>query len=203
MRSLALLILCAILVGCDQPTKWLRTIPPPGEVPVANLPGSMHVRNWTDRAGSGSCVHASTLFILNWQGEYEAANRWRKKYAGGETAQSITNYYKANNMPFACTLNGDPAFLVWASQNRRGAIVWWKPYHCCAFVGISVIDGKEYAIIQDNNRPGTFEKTPLKEFIEKWRGYGGFACTLLLSPPQSPIPWPTSIPERYFEDKEI
>lgn len=202
-RLASIFAFCLMIVGCDKAERWVRTVPPKKETPVANLPKNLHTRNWTDRGGAGSCVHASTLIIMRWQGQYQLADWWRKKYAGGETAQSITNYYTRNRLPFACTLNGDPAFLVWASQTRRGAIVWWKPYHCCAFVGISVIDGKEYAIIQDNNRPGTFEKTPLDEFIRKWRGYGGFACTLLLSPPHSPIPWPTSVPEGYFEGKTI
>jgi hypothetical protein len=200
-RFLLALLLVIFFVGCEQPVRYVRVKPPPAESPVANLPKELHVRNWVDRGGSGSCVHASTLFVLNWQGEYERAKQWRKTYAGGETAQSITNYYKRSGMPFACTLNGDPAFLVWVTETRRAAIVWWKPSHCCAFVGISVIDGKEYAIIQDNNRPGTFEKTPLDVFIRQWRGYGGFACTLLLSPPQSPVPWPTSVPEGYFNDR--
>lgn len=98
-------------------------------------------------------------------------------------------------------MDGDPAFLVWASQTRRAAIIWYKPSHCVAFVGISVVGGKEMAVIQDNNRPGTFEQYPLDEFIRKWRGYGGFACTLLLTPPQAPIPWPSFVPEGYFYDK--
>jgi len=201
MQRIALLLLLtvALWLGCSAPVRYVAVKPPDPEIPVAHLPDALHERNWPDRGGSGSCVHASTLFVMRWQGAYEVADWWRRNYAGGETAQSITNYYKQNNLPFACTLNGDPAFLVWVTQTRRAAIVWWKPYHCCAFVGVSVIGGREYAIIQDNNRPGTFEQTPLNEFIQKWRGYGGFACTLLMSPPQSPVPWPTSVPEGFFD----
>lgn len=201
-RIAVLLMVLFLVVGCSPPPVRHVPVPPAApEVPVANLPVSLHERNWVDSRGSGSCVHASTLFVMRWQGQYRAADWWRKRYSGGETAKSITDYYEANNMKFACTLNGDPAFLVWATQTRRAAIVWWKPSHCCAFVGISVIDGKEYAIIQDNNRPGTFEKTPLDEFIRQWRDYGGFACTLLLAPSHSPVPWPTSVPEGFFDDR--
>lgn len=194
-----LLSLLLIACGCVAPAeKWVAVNPPEPEVPVVNLPTNLHERNWVDARGSGSCVHASTLFIMKWQGQYKLAEQWKKTHAGGETANSIMLAYEKYNLPYTCTLDGDPLFLVWATKSRRGAIVWWKPYHCCAFVGISVVDGREYAIISDNNRPGTFEKTPLDEFIRKWRGYGGFACTLLLDAPHSPLPWPSSLPESYL-----
>jgi hypothetical protein len=200
VKKIALILFLLLpFSGCEQPVKYVPVAPPPAEVPVANLPKQLHQRNWTDSRGSGSCVIASTIYVMRHQGAFDLADQWRRRYAGGQTAKSITDYYTRERLPFACTLDGDPAFLVWATKTRRAAIVWWKPSHCCAFVGISVIDGKEYAIIQDNNRPGTFEKTPLDEFIRKWRGYGGFACTLLLAPPQSPVPWPTSVPEGYFK----
>lgn len=198
MRRLVTVLLLLSLSGCIPEERWVAVKPPRPEIPVVNLPAQLHEKNWPDANGSGSCVHASTLFIMRWQGKYELADWWRRTHAGGETSQSILDAYRSNGLRYDCTTNGDPEFLVKATKNRRGAIVWWKPRHCCAFVGISVIDGREYAIISDNNRPGTFEKTPLAEFIYQWRGYGGFACTLLLDAPHSPIPWPSSISEGYL-----
>jgi hypothetical protein len=135
--------------------------------------------------------------LLKWLGEDALAKKWQKTYAGGETAISILKYWSAAGIPYCSTLNartyecsGDPAFLRWASDTRRGAIIWWKPSHCCIFAGIEVINGKEYAMILDNNTPNKFDDpVPLDEFITLWRKYGGFAATPVLTP-TGPLPWP-------------
>lgn len=70
MRLLIVSILLSVLAGCvDAPQRYYLTPPPAAEVPIANLPKELHERNWVDRKGSGSCVHASTLFVMRWQGQ--------------------------------------------------------------------------------------------------------------------------------------
>jgi hypothetical protein len=204
-QLLLILLLVTTTAGCMEIENGqvVLTKPPKPESPVVNLPVEMRIRNWTDRSGAGSCVHASTAMLLKWLGEVELAKKWQKTYAGGETAISILKYWSAAGIPYCSTLNartyecsGDPAFLRWASNTRRGAIIWWKPSHCCLFVGIEKINGREYAIILDNNTPNKYdEPVPLEEFITLWRRCGGFAATPVLTP-TGPLPWPIIRPLR-------
>lgn len=199
LKQIALIALLLMTTGCIElePPRFALTKPPKPESPIVNLPVEMRIKNWTDRSGAGSCVHASTAMLLKWLGEDEMAKKWQRTYAGGETAVSILRYWSAADMPYCSTLDmrtyqcsGDPAFLKWASDTRRGAIIWWKPSHCCLFVGIEEINGREYAIILDNNTPNKYDDpVPLDEFISLWRKYGGFAATPVLTP-TGPLPWP-------------
>lgn len=188
-RLLLLALLVATLFGCDSSIKFARVEAPGPEVPVANLPAVQHQRNWEHPLNrQGSCVHASTIAALRWTGQDDLAEKWRKTYAGGETANSIMSIYRKERVPFAFTTTGDPAFLEWVTETRRAAIIWWKTYHCCTFVGFSVVDGREVAGVIDNNNPGVIEYTPKAEFIRKWRTeFGGFSAAPLLSPPASPL----------------
>lgn len=208
-KNLATLILSYLvfLVGCESVDVYLVD-PPPPTVPVADVPKELRQRNWESRAsnkyGQGSCVHASTITMLRWHGEERLAEYWRKKYSGGETSVSITKFYRDNGIPYSSTMNertyecsGDPAFLRDCSLTRRAAIIWWKPSHCCTFVGFSKVNGQEVAGIIDNNFPDRVEYVPVNEFITKWRSYGGFAATVISPkmPPTSPWPYPVILPK--------
>lgn len=208
MTRYILLALALAMCGCTPvlEQRWVANpnIPAP-ESPVANLPLNLHQRNWTNSRGSGSCVHASTVYAMRWMGAYELADRWRQAHAGGETEYSIRRFYEAANVQFVSTQDprdakpgdwhhGDPAFLDWVTSTRRAAIIWFKPSHCCCFVGFTTINGKEYAVIQDNNYPGTYEKYPREQFIREWRICGGFGAVPLVGPPQAPLPWPSIVP---------
>src|SRR5687768_14605354 len=48
------------------------------EIPTVNLPRELREPNW----GGGSCVHASTVHLLRWQGHHELAAWWRANYSG-------------------------------------------------------------------------------------------------------------------------
>lgn len=148
----------------------------------------MRQTNWADARGSGSCVIASTIYLLRWHNRPALADRFRRAYAGGQTASSIQRIWKDNALQFECTENGDPEFLEWASRTRRGAIVWYFPSHCVTFCGYARYQGQDWAYICDNNRIKNFIRIPKQEFIRNWRGkYGGFAQTAIL-PPAPPIP---------------
>lgn len=191
----ALLAAFVALVGCTPATPRVQpTRPPAAEVPVANLPAPLRQRNWVSPAGQGSCVHASSISHFRWQGKFELAEAWRQRYSGGETAYSILNKWVANRIPFTFTENGDPAFLEWATETRRGAICWYYPSHCITFVGFSKVDGREYAMLCDNNRPGQTIAIEKMTFIRGWRGYGGFAAAALFTP-TGPLPWPAYTPK--------
>lgn len=202
MKQLLIALLLIAVVGCQEVTFEAAT-PLPREVPIANIPKSMRTKNWTSQTrakfGQGSCVHASTYHVMKWQGEEEMAEKWKKKYSGGETSVSITRYLKAEGIPYVSTLNeqtyecsGDPAFLQWVSDTRRAAVIWWKPSHACNFVGFVEINGIMHAAVLDNNYPNQIEYYEARKFIKDWREkYGGFAFTITSpnSPPTAPLPW--------------
>lgn len=175
------------LVGCAPEPQWVSLPSVPPEVPPVNVPLSLRQTNWPDARGSGSCVIASSISHLHWCNRPDLAARFRASYAGGQTASSIQRIWQANGLPYVCTEDGDPTFLEWASRTRRGAILWYFPSHCCTFCGYSVVDGVEHAMILDNNRVRQFIRIPKREFLTRWRGYGGFAMTAIL-PPAPPLP---------------
>lgn len=180
---LGLCYVIALISGCDfVQSRWIALDDPPPEKPLANLPLALREQNWPDRNGSGSCVIASSIYHLRWHNQLALADYFRRTHAGGQTASSIQEKWRAAGIPFACTERGDPDFLEWCSRNRHGAIIWYFDRHCVHFCGFSVINGVEHALISDNNRIGFFIRIPKQQFIREWRGYGGFACTALLSP---------------------
>ncbi len=182
----ACVLMLLVLAGCDSGVVNVRALSTPEpEQPPANLPVQLHQRNWTGSLGQGSCVHASLVNHLRWLNRFELGERWRTTYADGEWDSRLRDRLDAAGIDYSYTLKADPRFLDWASATRRGAILWWKPAHCCTFVGWIERDGKQYAAILDNNYPGRFELTPREQFIRLWAGYGGFALTVLNDPSSS------------------
>jgi len=94
----------------------------------------------------------------------------------------------AANVDYIWTDDADPRFLDYVSELRIGCILWWKPSHCCTFMGWVVRDGKQYATILDNNYPGKLEFTPREQFVRLWSGYGGFGLAVDGTPATS-IPY--------------
>jgi hypothetical protein len=182
------LFIVLLTSGCSEQLQ-VRALPaPPAEQPPANLPAELHQRNWTGPLGQGSCVHASLTSHLRWLNEISLAEQWRNTYSDGEWESRLRNRLDTANIDYGYTVKGDPRFLDWASQTRRGAILWWKPSHCCTFMGWVSRNGKQYAAILDNNFPGHFELTEREQFIRLWAGYGGFALSVM-SDPASSLPW--------------
>lgn len=199
LRNLCLCLgLVVVLAGCQTPQvlrpSMIVNAPPPAEVPVANLPELLREWNWTDSRGSGSCVHASTVFHLRWQNQIEWADWWRRTYAGGETDSSIRRYMDSAGLKYEYTLTADPAFLQKATDSRRGAIIWFFPYHCVHFCGLAEVDGKKYAYICDNNRIEQYIRVEYSEFCRRWKEYGGFALSVTSF---SPVPPPLYPAYRY------
>lgn len=185
-------IICCLLAiaccGCTNPPS-LSVVPPRGinEVPGANLPASMRPTNWTDSFGSGSCVNASTVYMLRWRGREAMADWWRANHAGGETGSSIRAAHDAAGLRYVYTDRADPSFLDWCSQTRRGCIIWFYDSHCVTFCGWSNKDGRQVAMINDNNRPSRYIEIERNEFIRRWAGYGGFGLSLLDPPVPAPL----------------
>jgi hypothetical protein len=148
------------------------------ERPAVDLPVESRCRNYN----GGSCVCASTISVLRWQGREDLADRLRSICSGGQSSGSIIAKMERLELPYAYTNDGDAAFLDWSCQTRRGATIFWKPGHSCTLVGLT--EGE--AIVLDNNHVWQYERTPRDEFIRRWRGYGGFALTPLAGSPAPP-----------------
>lgn len=185
MRPALLVLFIACVIGC-QPTPEYRALPSAAkpDTPVVNLPLEARQQNWRGPGGDGSCVHASLSSMLHWQNQFALAKWWRSQYSGGEWSDQLRRRLDAAKIPYAYTEKANIKLLDDAHASRRGALLWWKPSHCCTFVGWAKgSDGKLYAAILDNNRTQAFEFVERSEFHQKWAGYGGFALTTLYDPP--------------------
>lgn len=191
MRMFVILGLLLLGVGCDvQRGRVVIHEAPAAESPAVNLPVALRQTNWADSRGSGSCVIASSCSMVQWQNNPAAAKFMRENFAGGQTETSIRQKLDSMRLRYAYTNRANEAFLQWASDTRRGAIIWYYPSHCVTFCGFErseTVAGREVAVILDNNRVRNFIRIPRAEFLEKWRGYGGFALTVLGSPVPPPL----------------
>jgi hypothetical protein len=201
---IACVLLLIIACGCDSVALKPYALPAPiPETPVCNLPRQFHQRNKLGPLQQGSCVHASLVNHLRWLGEFEFAQRWWATYGDGEYASRLMQRLDAAGLSgkYWYTEKADPRFLDWCTENRTGAILWWKPSHCCTFEGFAmgqdilaydpsaqVTRNVQYACILDNNYPGRFEYTERTQFVRLWASYGGFALCIL-DDPTSSIPW--------------
>jgi len=113
----------------------------------------------------------------------------------GEYAQRLMSWLDSKNVPYRFTEKADPRFLDWASNERLGAILWWKPSHCCTFVGwVNDVNGAQHAAILDNNYVNQFEYVPREQFVRLWAGYGGFALSVENDPT-------ISLPYKSYEER--
>lgn len=187
-----------LLAGCSSPK--LVELPPQPESPVTNIPRPLRQTNWL-RYMEGSCAHASCVSGFNWFNEYEIAQYWRKKYGGGEWDSSLIAKFKAERIPFVVETNGDPWILEYATESRRGATIWFFSAHAIWFCGFE--DDPRFgqvAVVLDNNRVGNFIRIPKAQFIQRWKGYGGFALCPLLDP-SPPVPTPQYLPLEHFQNE--
>jgi len=186
------LLLCVGLAGCDVQIGEDPICPGPdcpvdqGDCPVplllpVDLPEALRCQNYA----GGSCMHASLISVFRWQGLHEMADWWRANYSGPESVLGLAQ--KAKRFPwlkYAYTSSGDADFLEWCSRTRRGAAIHYYPNHAVTFCGYEGSD----AILLDNNRTGRLIRIDKSQFLREWRGYGGYALTVVYSP-TPPRPW--------------
>jgi hypothetical protein len=188
---LGIAILAILTAGCALPTQPTARILPPRGLADATPPAlavSLRPYNWTDAAGSGSCVHASTCYNLLATNQPDLAETWRRRHAGGETATTIRQYHDAAGLRYYFTLSADPELLDWATKTRRSCLIWYFPAHCVNFVGFSRgPDGQTVANLIDNNRPTQIIRIERQTFLRSWAGYGGFALALADAPIPPPL----------------
>lgn len=152
---------------------------------IVNIPRERRVHNWVGVRGEGSCVHASLVNLLHWQGRHDLAESWRRLYGNGETAEGLSQKLSAAKIPFAETRDGSEAFLEWALRTRRGAnVVVQNGAHMVTLAGLD----PEFASVLDSNSPQRLRRIPRQDFLKDWKQSGGWAVTPVGTPPP-PSPW--------------
>lgn len=189
--AVALLVLIGVVLNglssavtettpCDDQQQCPYPVSPPVDPPVADR---------SHNYAGGSCMHASLITLLRWQGREKTADYWRRNYRGGADVSDLARIADRLKLPYAVADRGDAGWMQWASDTGRGAAVHWHRgmgdgMHAVTFCGYH--NGN--ALLIDNNRVRKYIKVPKQEFIDEWRVYGGFAITTVYSRP-APRPW--------------
>ncbi len=188
-KLLAVALLALMLTGCgvecrfDGPdmggTPVVKT-----EYPTVNLPFVLRQTNWLGSKNEGSCVHATIISLLRWQGRPGTADYWRRTYSNGEWPEDLADKFDHEGVRYAYTTDGDVSFLEWACSTRRGC-------------GVTVMGGKhmvalvhfddKWAGILDNNDTDNITWVPRETFVAEWQNSRGWAVTPVYNP-APPLP---------------
>jgi hypothetical protein len=163
-----------------------RALPPIED--LADVPEEMRKRNWRGQTG-GSCVHASLISLLRYQGLDAMATWWQSTYDGGEYFDRLEARLDAANLRYA-SANGPEAeaLLEWAMRNRLGAIIGYTDDGAMQAHALTIVDlTPEFAVLLDNNHVEQYEYVNRDEFFRIWRRSGSYLLTLVYSPPP-PLP---------------
>jgi hypothetical protein len=187
MRRLLFILSLLVCTGCDLELRidldqfgGLRPAPViEAERPVVNLPEALRQKNWLGNQGEGSCVWASTISLLRWQGRYETANWIRRNYGNGEWPDHWSELANKAGLRYAMTTNGDVEFLEWACRTRRGAgVTVMGGRHC---VNLVHLDDK-WACLLDNNAPQKYIWVARETFLAEWKASFGWGFAVVYTP---------------------
>jgi hypothetical protein len=207
MRSILVALVaasCLLCVGCAEPQPRLQWLPDQVHpVPMASMPREMRIRNWEGRGlgghYGGSCVHASSINVFRASGRPDLEQVWydnrSRGYEGPETGNGIIAKCKEQGIPHIYTESGDVKLLEAATATHRMGIIFYYPSHCINFVEFSNIDGREVAVLLDNNFPDDFIVIDRDIFERSWDYYDGFALFPWIEP-VTPRTYPRTFPTR-------
>ena len=162
-----------------------KPAPYKGEYPTVNLPYVMRQKNKLGPGGSGSCVHASMVSLLRWQGKPKFADWWWKHNGDGEWSGGLAAKFEKAGVRFAYTEGrGDVKFLEWACNTRRGCgVTCMGGRHMTALVHF---DSKRAGIL-DNNQTERIIWINRSTFLSEWLNSGSWAVTPVYTP-SPPLP---------------
>jgi hypothetical protein len=157
------------------------------ERPTVNPPLALRQGNWIGSEGSGSCVHATVITLLRWQGRFNMADHWRQCYGNGETAEDLAAKFDREGIRYAYTYGEyNVAFLEWACSTRRGCgVTVMAGQHMIALVGLD----DKWACLLDDNDTSHFIWTPRERFLAEWKASNSWAVAVLYAP-AAPLPQP-------------
>ena len=175
------LVLLVPLAGCE---KAVTMKPLTKEMPTVNVPTADRQSNWLGGQGQGSCVWATTISLLRWQGRSRTADWIRRNYGDGEYPEDLAAKFDREGIRYAYVTNGDERFLAWACRTRRGCgITVMGGAHMVALVHLDA----EWAAILDNNSVSKFKWVPRVTLIAEWKASHGWAVTPIYTP-AAPLP---------------
>lgn len=162
-----------------------------------DLPKSEHVKNFGAPAdGKGLCVFASMTMAARWHHVRELADIIHKVNEGGGWPEKVDGVFKqyAPGLKYVQYEGTDPAILDKALGEDRPACVTYgygerygmqTIYHMVLLVHIDA----KWAVVLDNNFPGTFEWMERGEFLKRWVHPSGKGWAyVMLVPPPPPAP---------------
>ena len=166
MRFIAIALLSLVLAGCEVEVRldgldMGKTPPIKIEYPTVNLPVSLRQSNWLGNKNEGSCVHATMISLLRWQGRPNTADYWRQNYGDGEWPEDLAGKFDREGVRYAYITNGDPEFLAWACSTRRGCGVTVMGASTWLLWSTSMRNGLASWIIMTQTRSHGFPVTPL------------------------------------------
>jgi len=195
MKRIILTLLVLTCVGCSQDYyEWPSDGPDkPDTTPVihvvkerpeVNPPAAIRQENWVSN-GSGSCVHATMITLLRWQGRYKMADHWRTTYGSGETADDLAAKMDREGIRYAYTHGEeDTTFLEWACSTRRGCgVTCMGGSHCIALLHLD----DKWACLLDDNDVSKYKWVPRERFLSEWRASNSWAFAVIYAP-AAPLP---------------
>lgn len=179
---LGLVLVAAVVCLTQSPEIDFQNQTTTREHPVMNLPRFLRQRNW----GSGSCVVASMVSLLRWQGRFAMANHLKANYSGGQWYTGWKAILDREGIKYASTRKKfDVAFLEKAVATRRGCMVTVdKEAHMVCLVDLT----STRACILDNNSPEKYIWVDRKEFLDEWKAANSWALTPVYTPTSPRIP---------------
>lgn len=185
-----------------KPYAWLLillsaflTSPVTAEVPTVNLPKSL----WQENYKGGSCVHASAVMLWRWQGCYEWADYWKRKYAYGENAENFHRRCDQEGVTYCDTYDeNDISFLEWSVRTRRGCLVGisngplygYSDKRIAHAVCLVYMDSKVVGILDNNvtpmNKAGQVKYVARDAFLKDWLSFGSWAWAPVGQLPPAP-----------------
>lgn len=183
-RLLIVLVLCISLAGCEGDFNqldpvWLVKPVVDKERPLVNIPMALRQANWLGDQREGSCVHATMISLMRWQGRTLLADKWGRTYANGERPKSLAFKFDREGVRYAYTDKGDVKFLEWACRTRRGCgITVMGGVHMVALVHLD----DEWACLLDNNSILKYRWVPREAMIAEWEASHGWAVTPVYTP---------------------
>jgi len=183
LKQICVVFVLLAVAGCEVPTNF-RTQPIKIERPTVNVPLALRQSNWLGNRRQGSCVWASTVSLLRWQGRYRTADWVRGNYSGGSWPDDHVAKLERAGIRYAYVTNGDVRFLEWCLRTRRGAgVTVLGGAHC---VNLVFLD-EHWACLLDNNDVQRYRWVPRATFLAEWQASYGWGFTVVYAP-TPPLP---------------
>ena len=182
MRTFCTLLLLVSLFGCkvELPKGYSAA----AERPTVNIPMAIWQSNWLGNQGEGSCVHATMISLLRWQGRFNTADYWRRAFGNGSYPEDLAEKFDRAKVRYAYVTNGDVRFLEWVCRTRRGCGITVRGgAHMVALVHFDA----KWAGILDNNKIEKIIWIPRETLIAEWKASYGWAVAPVYTP-AAPMP---------------